>query len=121
MSALAWVAAAALGGGGAILRFVLDGVVASRVGRDFPSGTFAVNVTGALLLGLIVGAAVRGDGAVLVGTAAIGSYTTFSTWMLETHRLAEEGELGNAFANVVVSLAIGLAAAALGRTLGGHL
>ena len=121
MSAWVWIAAAALGGCGAILRFVLDGVVALRVGRDFPFGTLVVNVSGSMLLGLVVGAAVQGNDAVLVGTATIGSYTTFSTWMLETHRLVEEGELANAFANVAVSFVLGVAAAALGRHLGGLL
>jgi CrcB protein len=121
MSAATWIAAAALGGCGALARFLLDGIVAGRAGRDFPFGTLVVNATGAILLGLIVGAAVKGDEAILVGTAAIGSYTTFSTWMLETHRLVEEGELGDAFANVAVSMVLGLGAAALGRHLGGGL
>jgi CrcB protein len=121
VSPVAWVAAAALGGIGAILRFRLDGAVTSRAGRDFPYGTLAVNVTGAVLLGLMVGLALRGDAAVLIGTAAIGSYTTFSTWMLETQRLVEEGEVANAFANAGVSLALGIAAVALGRWLGAGL
>jgi CrcB protein len=121
VSPVAWVAAAALGGLGAILRFVLDGAVATRAGRDFPYGTLAVNITGAVLLGLMVGLAVHGDEAVLIGTATIGSYTTFSTWMLETQRLVEEGEVANAFANASVSLALGIAAVALGRWLGAGL
>jgi CrcB protein len=121
MSAVAWIGAAVLGGLAAIARFLLDGAVASRVERDFPYGTLAVNVTGAILLGLMVGLAVRGDQAVLVGAAAIGSYTTFSTWMFETHRLVEAGELANAFANATLSLALGIAAAAAGRWLGGQL
>jgi CrcB protein len=121
VSPVAWAGAAVLGGIGAILRFLLDGAVASRAGRDFPYGTLAVNITGAVLLGLMVGLALRGDAAVLIGTAAIGSYTTFSTWMLETQRLVEEGEVANAFANAVVSLVLGIAAVALGRWLGAGL
>ena len=120
MRALVWVAAGLLGGLGAILRFALDAAVASRAGRDFPYGTFVVNITGSVLLGLVVGTALTGDAATLIGGATIGSYTTFSTWMIESHRLAEEGELRRAFANVAVSLAAGLAAAALGRMLGGQ-
>jgi CrcB protein len=121
MSVAAWIAAAGLGGTGAILRFLIDGIVASRVGRDFPYGTLLVNLSGAVALGLVVGAAVQGDEAVLVGTATVGSYTTFSTWMFETHRLTEEGELAKAFANATVSLALGLGAVALGKMLGGQL
>ena len=59
--------------------------------------------------------------ALLGGTAAVGSYTTFSTWMFETERLAEERQRASAAANVVVSLVLGVAAAALGRLIGGHL
>ena len=57
---------------------------------------------------------------VLAGTATIGSYTTFSTWMLETHRLAEDGEIGRRCVNVGVSLAVGSARRALGRAIGAH-
>jgi fluoride exporter len=61
-----------------------------------------------------------GNRLVLVGTATIGSYTTFSTWMLETQRLAEEGDLRNAVPNVLLSTVLGVAAAALGRAIGAH-
>jgi CrcB protein len=61
------------------------------------------------------------DAAVFAGTATLGSYTTFSTWMLESHRLGEDGELRLALANLVVSLLAGVAAAAAGWTLGGAL
>jgi fluoride exporter len=58
---------------------------------------------------------------VLAGTATLGSYTTFSTWMLETHRLAEDAKIRVAIVNIVLSLAVGIAAVALGRTIGGNL
>jgi len=48
----------------------------------------------------------------------IGSYTTFSTWMLESHRLAEDGQRWLLWANIGLSLALGVGAAALGRLLG---
>jgi CrcB protein len=113
-----WCAVALLGGAGAIGRFLLDRAVAARAGRQFPFGTLAVNLTGAFLLGLVTGLAARGDAEVLAGAATLGSYTTFSTWMLETHRLTEEGEVGHAALNIAVSLAVGLGAAALGRAIG---
>ncbi len=118
---LLWVGVVLIGGAGSVLRFLADGVVASAVGRDFPFGTLAVNVSGAAILGLITGLALGHDQALLAGTAAVGSYTTFSTWMLETQRLTEERRPGAAAANVVVSLALGLAAATLGRLIGAHL
>jgi CrcB protein len=103
---------------GAIGRFVLDATISECIGRDFPFGTLTVNATGALLLGLLTGLAVSGNLLVLAGTATLGSYTTFSTWMLETHRLAEGSETRRAVLNVVVSLAVGFGGALLGRTIG---
>ena len=121
MSPLLWLGIAVLGGLGAIGRFLLDATVASRVGGDFPFGTLAVNLSGAFALGLLLGASLEGDALLLAGTATLGSYTTFSTWMLEAHRLGEESELGLALANTALSAAVGLAAAALGRVIGGAL
>ena len=54
----------------------------------------------------------------LAGTAAVGSYTTFSTWMLESQRLTEERRGGLAGLNIVLSLVLGIAAAALGEVIG---
>jgi len=121
MTALVWLGVAVLGGAGAIARFLLDGVISGRAGRDLPYGTFTINVTGAFVLGLLDGAAVTGTAATLAGTATIGSYTTFSTWMLETHRLRDDSEFRAAGANVAISLTVGLAAAALGRWVGTQL
>jgi len=118
MSALTWAGVALLGGAGAVARFVVDGAVAGRVDRELPVGTLAVNVSGAFLLGLVAGLALTGDALLLVGTATLGSYTTFSTWMLETQRLVEDGEVRPAAVNIVLSLAAGIAAVAIGRALG---
>jgi CrcB protein len=57
----------------------------------------------------------------LLGTATLGSYTTFSTWMLETHRSVQDGEPWLAWANVAVSMFAGLAAAAAGKAIGAAL
>jgi CrcB protein len=116
-----WVAVAALGGVGAVARFALDSAVSQRTGSGFPYGTLAVNLSGSFLLGLLAGAEVTGDGLLLAGTATLGSYTTFSTWMLESHRLGEDGELGRMWLNLGGSLLAGLAAAALGKAFGGVL
>jgi CrcB protein len=116
-----WIGVGALGAVGALLRFFIDGVVSSRVDSELPVGTLAINLSGAVLLGLIVGLALPRDDSTLVGTATIGSYTTFSTWMLETHRLVEAGEMRWAAVNLLFSLGLGLGAAALGRLIGSHL
>lgn len=121
MSIWVWIAVGLLGGFGALLRFFVDGLVAARFGRDFPLGTFLVNMSGAVVLGLLVGLGLTGDRLLLAGTATIGSYTTFSTWMLESQRLVEDGELAIAAGNLLLSLFVGLAAVALGRFIGSHL
>ena len=121
MSAPVWIGVGLLGGLGALLRFFVDGVIADRFRRDFPLGTFVVNMSGAAILGLLVGLGVTGDQLELAGTATIGSYTTFSTWMLESQLLVEDGELATAGGNVVLSLGVGLGAVALGRFIGAHL
>jgi fluoride exporter len=121
MNALVWAGVVLIGGAGSVIRFLADGVVAAAAGRDFPLGTLAVNLSGAVILGLITGLALGQDEALLAGTAAVGSYTTFSTWMLETQRLTEERQHGKAAVNVSASLAAGLAAASLGRLIGTHL
>jgi fluoride exporter len=121
MNALVWIGVVACGGLGSITRFLLDGLVSQRAGREWPLGTFAINVSGAFVLGLLTGLALTGNAMILAGTATVGSYTTFSTWMLETHRLREDAEFGGAIGNVVASLLVGVGAAALGRLIGTHL
>ena len=118
---LTWGGVAALGGLGAILRFELDGLVQGRLDTEFPFGTLVVNGLGSLLLGLLLGLEVTGNDLLLAGTATLGSFTTFSTWMLETERLAEDGEGGLALANIAGSIALGLAAAGLGWAVGAGL
>jgi CrcB protein len=51
----------------------------------------------------------------------VGAYTTFSTWMFESHRLAEEGRARPAVANLLVSLALGVLVAWAGRSIGSAL
>lgn len=121
MSAVAWGAVVLIGGAGSVLRFYVDGIVTSAAGRDFPYGTLAVNLSGAVILGLLTGLALAGDAALLAGTAAVGSYTTFSTWILESQRLADERQYRRALANIVISLVLGVGGAELGRLIGGHL
>jgi CrcB protein len=118
VSPLLLVGIGLVGGVGAIGRLLLDGAVAARLARAFPYGTLTVNLTGTLALGVLVGAAVRGDALSLVGTGFLGAYTTFSTWTLESHRLAEDGEMRVSLLNLTLSLTLGLAFAWLGRTIG---
>lgn len=109
------------GGVGAVARFIVDGVVQSRRLGEFPLGTLVVNAGGCFPLGLLVGLSVSHRLMLIAGTATLGSYTTFSTWMLETHRPAQDGEPYLAWLNLAVGLLAGFAAAALGDALGGAL
>jgi CrcB protein len=119
--ALLWLGVALAGGCGAVLRFLVDEAVRARTGGAFPSGILVVNVTGALVLGLLSGLALSDDAHLVLGIALVGSYTTFSTWMLDTVAAASRGLLAVAALNVGASLALGLAAAAIGRALGAAL
>jgi len=120
MSVMVWIGVALLGGFGALARFGLTLLVADRLHPHLPLGTMAVNVSGAFLLGLLVGASVDGDARLLFGVGLLGAYTTFSTWMVETQRIDEAGKRRIAILNIVLSVAFGLAAAAFGRWLGGQ-
>jgi CrcB protein len=121
MSAAVLLGVGVLGGMGAVGRFLLDAAVARHVGRAFPFGTLAVNLSGALALGVLTGAALGGDAYRLWGVGLIGAYTTFSTWALESHRLAEEGEGRLGALNFAASLVLGVLLAWLGRELGAAL
>ncbi len=103
---------------GAVCRYLLDQVVQHQHDQAFPWGTFVINVTGSLLLGLSTGLAAHHGlppvPTVLVGVGFAGGYTTWSTYMWETLALAETGALGLAAANIVGSLVCGAAAAAAG-------
>ena len=118
MSGPAWIAFLVAAGVGAPARYLADGWVQDRTAGAFPWGTFTVNVTGCLLLGLLAGLGLYHDlGATtrtILGTGGLGAYTTFSTLTFETVRLAEEGALDEALRNAVASFLVGLAAASAG-------
>jgi fluoride exporter len=114
-----------LGGfAGAVGRYLVDGWVAERTSASaFPWGTFVVNVSGSLILGVLTAlvidrsalpAALRGP--VLIGF--VGAYTTFSTYMLETWRLVEAGSWNLALVNLFASVGIGLLAIFAGLMIG---
>jgi CrcB protein len=117
------VAIAVAGAVGALARYGLEGFVSRRAPGAFPWGTFAVNVSGAFVLGFVFivmteqfSAAPWIRGAVTIGF--LGAYTTFSTLSFETYRLAEDGAVGIAAANAFGSLAAGLAAVYVGVVAG---
>ncbi|NUP17007.1 MAG: fluoride efflux transporter CrcB [Streptomyces sp.] len=106
---------------GAPLRYLTDRAVQSRHDSVFPWGTFIVNITGCLILGLLTGAVAAGAASshlqLLLGTGLCGALTTYSTFSYETLRLTETGAGRYAAANVVGSVTVGLGAAFLGVSL----
>jgi len=115
---MAWVWLSLLGGVGAVARLRVDAAIGGRSLTDFPVGTFVVNVVGSFALGALTGAHIANTAMFVLGTGLLGSFTTFSTWMFEAQRLAEDGETTVALGNLAVGIAAGAAAAALGWALG---
>lgn len=125
MSPLLFLAVAAAGGIGAAARFLLDGLVRSRIHSAFPAGTALVNVTGSLLLGLVTGLAVArvlpAEWHAVLGSGFLGGYTTFSTASYETVRLIQGHRPGAALASSLGMLLGCAGAAAIGLWAGSSL
>ncbi|HHM05045.1 MAG TPA: fluoride efflux transporter CrcB [Gammaproteobacteria bacterium] len=119
--------AIAVGGAvGAVLRFGVSTATYNILGRSFPFGTLMVNVLGSVLMGVLyvlfidrLNIAPEWRAAVLIGL--LGSFTTFSTFSLETLNLLENGAPVKALLNIMLSVALCLAAAWLGLALGRRL
>lgn len=118
---LIWGGVAVFGALGALARFRVDRAVSARWPSDFPLGTLVVNLTGSLALGILVGMSLAGDLLFVAGTGFLGGYTTFSTWMVESERLAEDGEVRFMWLNLLGSMALGFVAAGVGWLAGGML
>lgn len=120
------VLAAILGSGaGALARYGLAGAVQRRVASTRPWGTATVNLLGALALGLLAGGAAAGrlgpDAFTVLGAGFCGGFTTFSTWMVESVRLGEQGAAAGVIAvalNVGAMLVAGVAGVAVAAGLG---
>jgi CrcB protein len=114
----------AVGGAfGAVSRYLVQGWVQDLTGGRFPWGTFAVNISGSFVLGLVFALAM--DRAILspevrvpVMIGFIGSYTTFSTLMLESWTLVEEGDIAHVLVNLAGSVVIGMVAVVAGLAVG---
>jgi len=116
------------GGGaiGALSRYGASLGVYSIFGRGFPYGTLFVNVAGSFLMGMLsimllerfnLGPEWRA--AILVGF--LGSFTTFSTFSIETLNLLEQGDFNRALLNISVSLVLCIAAVWFGVSIGRQL
>ena len=115
------IGAALAGGAGAGLRDLVDVLVIGGRSARFPLGILVVNVTGSFALGLLtgLGAALAGtELAWVLGVGLLGGYTTFSTVSVESALLMRAGEARRGWMNALVTLVLGVAAAAAGVALG---
>lgn len=116
-----WIGVGLLGALGAHLRFSVASAITARHPGQFPLGTFVVNLTGGFPLGLLVGLSVTGHALLLLGTGVLGSYTTFSTWMVEAERLGEDASFRLMSLYLLGSMFAGLAMTGAGWILGAAL
>jgi CrcB protein len=110
------------GAAGAIARFAGDAAIQRRGDGGYPWGTFWINVSGSLLLGLITGWYDQHGGREfrdVAGTGFCGAFTTFSTFSVESIRLLEARRYGTAARYIATSLVAGGLAAAAGLALAG--
>ena len=123
MLAYLWVA---IGGAlGSVARFGLNGLISARLGETFPWGTLAINITGSFLIGIFA-AYSDPDGRAMISPGVrqffmigiCGGYTTFSSFSLQTLRLAQDREWLYAGGNIVLSVVLCLVAVWLGFVLG---
>lgn len=113
------------GGLGASLRHAVNVGCARACGFNFPYGTFVINITGSLVMGLIAGyLAFKGEASqpwrLFVMTGVLGGYTTFSAFSLDAVTLYERGEMGLALFYVVGSVALSIAGLIGGLALVRH-
>lgn len=114
---------AVFGAAGAVSRYAVDQVVPNAWDGRFPLGTFLINVGGSFALGVLVAVTterllINGDWRIALGVGFLSAFTTFSTYTLDTVRLAEESQWAVAFVYAFGMLTLGLAAAFAGLALG---
>jgi CrcB protein len=124
MSLAAWLGLLAGGAVGAPSRYLLDGYVQNRTGGAYPWGTFTVNASGSLLLGVLMGLALEHGLSptteLVLGTGFCGAFTTFSTFAFDTVRLAEEGAGNEALRNIATNVIVGTVLAGIGLAVTLH-
>lgn len=111
---------------GCVSRYLFSGWVYGLLGRGFPHGTFAVNIVGAFLIGLIMEFGIRstllsGELRSALTIGFLGGLTTFSTFSYETFKLLEDGEFLTASVNVLASVLVCLACTWAGIMAARHL
>lgn len=99
---------------GSITRYKLGKAISGKSNTEFPLGTFLINISGALLLGIISNLGLSSNFYTLFGDGFLGAYTTFSTFMYEGFNLFQENEKMNAITYISLSVLLGIIFYALG-------
>lgn len=112
------IAIGLMGGLGSVARFAVHRGITREDPSAFPLGTFIVNMLGAFAIGVLYGADVNDDVALIAGVGFLGGFTTFSTWMFESERLNVDGYPLTAVRNIAFSTAVGFLGVVAGVALG---
>jgi CrcB protein len=103
---------------GSIVRYKLGKIITEKSSTTFPTGTFIINISGAVLLGLLSSLGAGKNAYLLLGDGFLGAYTTFSTFMYEGFNLFQENEKMNAFTYILGSLVLGIIGCFAGSEIG---
>ncbi|APC41486.1 fluoride efflux transporter CrcB [Clostridium estertheticum] len=115
---MTYVLVAVGGAAGSLVRYSLGKFISEKSKHSFPIGTFIINITGALLLGIVSTIGVSSNIALLLGDGFLGAYTTFSTFMYEGFNLFKEKEKLNAFIYILCTLILGVVGYVIGSKIG---
>ncbi len=121
MSPLAWALIIPAGAAETFARYETGRLMGGRLGLRPPLGVLAINLLGAFLLGLLVGAHPSDVAVIALGTGFLGSFTTFSTWMVESDALTVAGQWNSVLLNIGGVVLGGLALPAAGFAAGSAL
>ncbi|MCX7884526.1 MAG: fluoride efflux transporter CrcB [Caloramator sp.] len=103
---------------GSITRYKLGKIITEKSNTSYPIGTFIINITGAVLLGILSSINANKNVYILLGDGFLGAYTTFSTFMYEGFNLFQENEKMNAFVYILSTLILGIIGYTIGLRIG---
>lgn len=102
---------------GSLARYGLGKFISQKTYKNFPWGTFLINISGAFLLGIVSTLDVNKTALLLLADGFLGAYTTFSTFMVESFHMFSDNKKKNAVVYIIISLLLGLIGFFLGAML----